>query len=625
MTGALVLAACTGSSTPAPDGKNTAPAPVGAEVIGRFVALWPAATSAKLRGVVDKPDIAARDIAAHDGELGVTRTRVALSGEPDCSEDACREDAKVTLDLAGAGSWSYQTQIASRLMHGAWRVAWTPGTFHPDLTAVTTFERHRTLPARAALLDRNGVALTPEREIVRVGVVPRDVRPVTYTSLSDLLAVDTGSLRERVTAAQPDWFISVLDLRAKDYIPLRDKLQEVPGVSIDTARRALAPSAEWGRAVLGTVAPATGDTLESAGPYALPTDEVGASGLQLGYQERLAGEPGLTIDLVERGPRGRLVNSVLKRRSQAGQPLETTLDFAAQNSAESAIADAASTTALVAVKASTGEVLAAANGPGATTYNTAFVGRYAPGSTFKVVSAAALLARQIVAPEKPVSCPDTTVVGGKRFKNYENGILPGRTTFADAFAASCNTAFVGFADRLSGSALAATAEEFGLGPSWDLGLDAFSGSVPADLDLVTRAADLIGQGRVEASPLAMAMVAATAASGVSRTPTLVPGLLPGSRLSQLDPVVVTQLQGLMRLTVTDGTASALDLPGPAVYAKTGTAEFQDGSSTGTNAWLIGYRGDLAFAVLVENGESGAHDAAPIIASFLNALPDRLYN
>ena len=82
---------------------------------------------------------------------------------------------------------------------------------------------------------------------------------------------------------------------------------------------------------------------------------------------------------------------------------------------------------------------------------------------------------------------------------------------------------VSYADDLSGSQLAATGKTFGFGENWDLGLDSFSGSVPADSDLVTRAADMIGQGKVEASPLMMAMVAAAVDSGVSRTPTLLPG------------------------------------------------------------------------------------------------------
>lgn len=621
---ALLVAACTGSSKSDPDGQQTAVPPPAVAVIAKFAKVWPTASAARFGGVVDRPQAAAQDIKDHVAALAITSTRVVPSGQPECDETSCREVARVTAQLAGVGPWSYDTQIRSRLRHGRWQVEWTPGTFHPDLTAVTTFVRHRTLPPRAPLLDRNGVALTPERTIVRVGVVPRRVRAVTYFRLADLLSVDSVALRDRVTAAQPDWFVSVIDLRREDFRTLRDQLVDVPGVVVDEARRALAPSPEWGRAVLGTVGPATSDTLQAAGPTALAADEVGSSGLQLAYQQRLAGIPGVTIDLVQKANSDRVVNAVLKRRPQAGKPLQTTLDLAVQNAAESAVAPATQTTALVAVKASTGEILAAANAPGPTTYNTAFVGRYAPGSTFKVVSAAALLDREVVTSATRVACPDTVTIGGKPFSNYAPGILTGRATFADAFAASCNTTFVGYADRLSGAELAGTAEQFGIGASWVLGLDAFSGSVPADRDLVTRAADLVGQGSVEASPLAMALVAAAADSGVARTPTLLPGLLPGSRLDELDPAVVRELHTMMRLTVTSGTASGLDLPGPPVFAKTGTAEYQAGEFTGTNAWLIGYRGDLAFAVLVENGESGGHDAAPVVEAFLSELPDRVY-
>ncbi len=623
--GVVLLAACTGNSAdPTPGGETTA-GTAGVRVIEEFAAAWPRADADTLRGIVKQPAVAASDIAAHMAELGITQTQVTPDGEPECGDDSCREQAKVTHQLEGAGTWSYETQIKSHLDQGQWLVEWTAGTFHPDLTELTTLVRHRTAPPRAPILDRNGVALTPEREILRVGVVPRDVRPMTYTRLADLLRVDVVPLRDRVTAAPPDWFVAVIDLRQKDYQPLRADLLRVPGIAIDTAKRALAPTAEWGRAVLGTVGPATSDALKNAGPYALPTDEVGTAGLQLAYQQRLAGTPGVTIDLVEEGRRAEVVNHLLVRRPVPGQPLETTLDLAAQDAAERAVAGATDVTAAVAVKASTGEILAAANAPGPTTYNTAFVGRYAPGSTFKVVSSATLLMKGVVTPDAPVACPDSTVVGGKIFKNYDPGIVSGDTSFAQAFAASCNTTIVGFADRITGDDLADTGTQFGIGAQWDTGLDSFSGSVPADDDLVTRAADMIGQGQVETSPLGMAMVAAAVDSGVSRTPTLLPGVLPGTRLTELDAATVGQLQEMMRLTVTSGTATAVDLPGVPVYAKTGTAEFDLASGgTGTNAWMIGYRGDVAFAVLVENGESGAHDAAPVVAALLDGLPDALY-
>ncbi|MGI8994038.1 MAG: NTF2-like N-terminal transpeptidase domain-containing protein, partial [Nocardioidaceae bacterium] len=185
----VLLAACTGNSAdPTPGGETTA-GTVGVRVIEEFAAAWPRADADTLRGIVKQPAVAAHDIAAHMAELGITQTQVTPDGEPECGDDSCRERAKVTHQLEGAGTWSYETQIKSHLDQGQWLVEWTAGTFHPDLTELTTLVRHRTAPPRAPILDRNGVALTPEREILRVGVVPRDVRRRMYIRLADLLRV----------------------------------------------------------------------------------------------------------------------------------------------------------------------------------------------------------------------------------------------------------------------------------------------------------------------------------------------------------------------------------------------------------------------------------------------------
>jgi cell division protein FtsI/penicillin-binding protein 2 len=75
----------------------------------------------------------------------------------------------------------------------------------------------------------------------------------------------------------------------------------------------------------------------------------------------------------------------------------------------------------------------------------------------------------------------------------------------------------------------------------------------------------------------------------------------------------------MRETVRSGTATVVDLPGTPVGAKTGTAEIGTATPPKTHAWLIGYRGDLAFAVLVEEGDSGSHTAGPVARQFLEAV------
>jgi cell division protein FtsI/penicillin-binding protein 2 len=225
--------------------------------------------------------------------------------------------------------------------------------------------------------------------------------------------------------------------------------------------------------------------------------------------------------------------------------------------------------------------------------------------------------------DEPAQCPTTTTVEGKSFKNYDDfEALPPGGTFADAFAASCNTAIVSRAQGLGDQAVHDAAEMFGIGGEWDLGVDAFSGSVPSSTSEVDRAASMIGQGRVLMSPLAMAMVAAGVDSGTPKAPRLLPdhtGEQPA--YEPLPDGLVGSLRSLMRRVVTQGTATELnDVPGPPVHAKTGTAEFDSDDPSKTHAWMIGFRGDLAFAVLVDHGASGSEDAAPVVRTFLQSLP-----
>ena len=74
----------------------------------------------------------------------------------------------------------------------------------------------------------------------------------------------------------------------------------------------------------------------------------------------------------------------------------------------------------------------------------------------------------------------------------------------------------------------------------------------------------------------------------------------------------------MRQVVTRGTAASAGIPGE-VSGKTGTAEFGEADPPDTHAWFIAYRGDLAIAVLVEQGKSGGSVAAPLAAKFFQAV------
>jgi cell division protein FtsI/penicillin-binding protein 2 len=230
-----------------------------------------------------------------------------------------------------------------------------------------------------------------------------------------------------------------------------------------------------------------------------------------------------------------------------------------------------------------------------------------------------------VRPTTQVSCPATTVVDGKAFKNYDDYPADGlgEITFATAVAYSCNTAFIGRRNAVTQAEVADAAAALGLGVDHDLGFPAYFGSVPATAaeagSETGRAASLIGQGTVLASPMAMAAVAASVVRGAAVVPRLLPArpAEDGSARTPMTGPEAAQLRALMRGVVTRGSGSFLaSLPGAPVLAKTGTAEFGTQAPLQTHAWMIAARGDLAVAVFVDVGDSDSSTAGPLLERFL---------
>ncbi|MFG1945234.1 penicillin-binding transpeptidase domain-containing protein [Nonomuraea sp. NPDC048826] len=312
-------------------------------------------------------------------------------------------------------------------------------------------------------------------------------------------------------------------------------------------------------------------------------------------------------------PDQELLRAVPEAKSQ-----KTTLARATQAAAARAL-DARTDAAIVAVQPSTGEILAVADR--LRDNYSAFKDVFPPGSTFKVITAAALLSSGL-GPGDRVPCPGTYTVPGHSVFRNDGEVARGTVSFIDAFAYSCNTTFIEQAlGRLDGSDLRETAEQWGFGRPLPTGADGFCGKIEETDDPDQRAIDAIGQGTVMASPLCMASVAAAVQSGTWRSPRLVPERTarmldgPAPDPVELDPGVVDGLRAMMRAVVDHGTAGGGGLPAD-LFGKTGTAEVPDGAP---HAWFIGYRGDLAFCVFVRHGGSGGTAAVPIAARFLNGL------
>ncbi|MEV5234654.1 penicillin-binding transpeptidase domain-containing protein [Streptomyces pseudogriseolus] len=306
-----------------------------------------------------------------------------------------------------------------------------------------------------------------------------------------------------------------------------------------------------------------------------------------------------------------------------GEPgkLRTTLSAEVQAAAEKAV-KAYPESSVVALKPSTGEVLAVANNRD-DGFNAAFQGQVAPGSTMKIVTAAMLIDNGVTSMNGPAPCTDTATWQSQTFKNL-TGMEPNEgATLANSFLRSCNTAFIKLIDEkpIDDASLTREAQErFGLGrDDWTTGIASFDGSVPASGG-PDRAANAIGQGQVQMNPLNMASVTATAMTGAFRQPYLVSPELDGRQLAQakgLPSETSAQLKEMMRLTATQGTArQAMSGLGGDIGAKTGSAEV-DGNAT-SDSWFTGFRNDVAAAAMAQQGGHGGDAAGPIVAAVLRA-------
>ncbi|UJW36343.1 penicillin-binding protein [Saccharothrix sp. AJ9571] len=287
----------------------------------------------------------------------------------------------------------------------------------------------------------------------------------------------------------------------------------------------------------------------------------------------------------------------------AAEPLGSTLSSGMQRAAQQAVDSAGGPAMLVAIQPSTGQVLAMAQNAAAGDQPKAVSGLYPPGSTFKVVTAAAALEAG-TGPDTVLDCPGEARIGTRTIPNDDRFSLP-PSPLHTAFARSCNTTFARLAADLPAGALAGAANRFGLNADFDVpGIATEAGKVEPYDEQAQRVEAGIGQGEVLASPFGVALMTATVASGEALTPSLwrtgETGLITGYEAP--DASVLGPLRVMMREVVTEGTARELARYGE-LRGKTGTAQFGDGR--GAHGWFTGYRGDLAFAVLVENaGSSG---------------------
>ncbi len=379
---------------------------------------------------------------------------------------------------------------------------WAPTVIHPQLAAGQRLALRTEQARPAPVVDRAGAPVMEPTAVVSVlldRLATGDLPAVAGALAGALSPIDPQITQASIidgAARTPDGqAYTVAVLRDTDYQGVKSAIYDLPGVRFTTAERLLAPDAGFARSVLPAVRTEMADQLDGVaglvgagrGPGRRRHRHPGRGGAEAGQHGRRRAGPRACR------PRPRTPWNRCPSRpcwSRWRRPPGTC-------------------------------VAVAQNGPADAVGAPALAGRYPPGSTFKIATAAAAVAEQQLTADSPVDCPGSTVIGGRPVPNadrFDLGTVPLRT----AFARSCNTTFAQLGSRLGPDSLPAAALRLGLGADYAMpALTTITGSVPAAPDLVQRAENGFGQGQVLASPLGMALVAATVARGAPVVPQLI--------------------------------------------------------------------------------------------------------
>jgi beta-lactamase class D len=551
--------------------------------------------------LTDNPKDAAAQLRKVREALKPTGARAVVDQVRDSGSDsgAVSVSYTATWTLGEDREWNYPATLDLRHTDDKakpWLVRWTPAVVHPKLSAQQTIVVRDLQPEQAPIVDRDGGALLSPQRVISVLLYKEQAPdlPGVAASLARALAtfdptITQQSIVDGVAKTPVGNGYSVVVLREPDYQSVKDAIYDLPGVRFVASSRMLANDRQLAAQLLPTVRSAVeAQTAGKAGWKVVTLDSAGA---ELETLNEVAPTPGTTVT--------------------------TTLSRQVQQAAEDAVDGIEQQAMIVALQPSTGDVLAVAQNAAADAAGPlALTGRYPPGSTFKVVTASAALQAGAVTADTPLACPGTVDIQGRVVPNndqFDLGTVPLHT----AFAQSCNTTFAQLAAGLPAQALPDAAKQLGLGVDFVLaGATTVTGSVAADAETVARAEAGFGQGTVVASPFGMALVAAAVAHGSMPTPLLIRGSTTTADAKPSPPPapVLDALRAMMREVVTDGTAGLLEGQGD-VRGKTGTAQFGDG--THSHGWFIGYRNDLAFAVLVVDANTSSV-AVQAAARFLAA-------
>ena len=537
-------------------------------------------------------------------------------------------------------------------------------------SARQSVRRVRTGGARGRIFDRHGAVLADNRKTVSLVCQPAAFQQRTWegTSAKMRTAIDSvarmigrsvsptdAEIRRHVDRLLPLPLTVWRNLSVVELARFCEHEHEFPGFSVRDENERIYPNGELAAHAIGWV----GASVTDAEPgderfYYIAPELHGKSGIEYQYDAFLGGVPGERKVLVD--ARGFAIREWVVVDEQRGPDLTLTLDSGIQRAVERQLSGWRG--ACVVLDPRSGEILAFASSPtydlnvvrrmeqyealsadsGKPLLNRASGGAYAPGSTFKPVTALAALSLGFPATEE-YGCNGVFEIGGMKLhcaRRWGHGDLD----LKHALMVSCNPFFCNLGFEVGTNTLCATARECGLGSKTGIDLGVDMGGVVPDGDWKMRmyherwypgdlAQMAIGQGMLLVSPLQMAALAGAIGTGFLVTPHLKAGLPPDRRRLPFTEHALGTVREGMRLVVTgegdvrgSGWRAGEGLSVP-VSGKTGTAEVGRGATRRKNTWFIAYAPSesptVAVALVIENGESGGGTAAPRVNAILKRI------
>jgi penicillin-binding protein 2 len=522
-------------------------------------------------------------------------------------------------------------------------------------------------PVRGYMYDRSGRLLVDVGPLYSVTVTPAEFDMQRLPLLASILGMTEKELSDRIAQGRShSRFLPTRvrrDVDVETLSALEEHLFLLPGVDYQVESKRTYPSSLRSIHLFGYVREISDVQLARSGGIYRQGDFIGAAGLEASYESLLRGEKGFQFFSVN--ALGQLIGSFEDGRndrvSKEGFDLILGLDLGAQALAESLMTGYRG--ALVAIDPSDGSVIAMVskpdfdpsilsgltpaqtwsrlnNDPSKPLFNRATMTRYPPGSTFKMVLAAAALHEGVIDETFRIQCTGGFRFGDRIFKDLK---AHGSTNVVEAIQKSCNVFFYQLMLRVGLDPWAKYARTFGFGQPTGIDIREETAGLIPDTDHYNRVYGKgrwtqgylvslgIGQGEVGVSPLQMAVFAASLANGgVWHQPRAVVKIrnkrthreekvMYASKPLGIRADVMEAIREGMRRVVEEGggTGYAARIRGIASAGKTGTAENPHGDD---HAWYIGFapydKPMIAVAVMLENAGFGGAKAAPIAGAVM---------